>query len=76
MACTNQELGNQVNVDDPITVPISGRDFAQSVDECEDIAVEIYEFYKQTFPEGLMAMMAIPSDLVLIEESTRIDIIT
>ena len=71
MECTNQELGNQVNVDDPITVPIYGRDFAQLAAECEDIAVEIYEFYKQTFPEGLMAMMAIPSDLVLIVVSDR-----
>jgi hypothetical protein len=55
-------------VDDPITGSISGRDFAQLAAECEDITVEIYEFYKQTFPEGLMAMVAIPSDLVLIED--------
>ena len=68
MACTNQELGIQVgNVNDLMTVPISGRDFARLAAECEDIAVEICEFYKQTFPEGLMAMMATPSDLVLIE---------
>ncbi len=68
MACANQELGNQSNVDDPITVPISGRDFSQLAAECEDIAVEIFEFYKQTYPDGLTAMMAIPPNLVLLED--------
>ena len=69
MACTNQKLGIQVgNVDDPITVPISGQDFFQLTAECGDIAVEIFEFYKQTYPDGLTAMMAIPPNLVLLED--------
>ena len=69
MACANQELGIQVgNVNDPITVPVSGRDFAQLAAECEDIAVEICDFYKREFTQGVEGMLAIPSDLVLIED--------
>jgi hypothetical protein len=68
MACANQELGTQVgNVNDPITDDISGRDFAILAAECEDIAVEICDFYKREFTQGVEGMLAIPSDLVLME---------
>ena len=47
--------------------PPSGRDCIRLVAECEDIAVEIYEFYKQNSPD-MIVMMAIPSDIVLFED--------
>ena len=64
MGCANQELAIQGgNMDDPITVP-TGRDFTRLVAECEDIAAEIYQFYKLNFHD----MTAIPSDIVLLED--------